>query len=180
MFDESQTIDHLTEHQKQYLHVLENPSYEVHQIQAEHRRVIRLVMRGFRNGEIAEMTGLTSARIAEIRRLPIVQKQLLALESRLDDAIVETQMGLASLIPDVMQHYRDVLEDDRASPNLKFKVGQDVLDRVGVAKVQKHENKTSNLHLTAADIEEIKKNARENGHVVPEAEVVTVEEPENG
>lgn len=141
--------------------------YEVQEIQERHREMIRLSVMGCNNKEIAHQLGVSPQNVSDVLNSRLVKLHMQKLQAVRDAAVAEAQIDLADMLPQAVEHYRDVLEG-RVDPQDKTRVAGEVLDRAGVVKTAKIEAMHTTLDLT--ELQKIKERslaaARERGLVV--------------
>jgi hypothetical protein len=138
--------------------------WEVTQIQERHREIIRYLVMGKKNCEIAALMGVTSMMVSMVRNSKVVQAKLEALHRIRDTQAVQIHERIQNLQGVSIDVLEQALEDPNVPFMYKTKIAQDMLDRGGNCKVQKVQSTSVNTNIfTQADFEELKKRARENG-----------------
>lgn len=74
-----------------------------------HREVVRDILLGARNGEIAEKFGLSQSHVALIRRSQPVREKLEELQDLRDENAVDVSKELNFLLPKALKVYEDIL-----------------------------------------------------------------------
>ncbi len=134
--------------------------YEVQELQDKHREVIRLSLRGHNNKTIATILDCGAQNISDILNSTIVRKHIEELQLRRDTAAVTVQDELADLSEMAVDCMREILNDEvEASPALKMKVADSVLDRAGHGKQTSVNFHGTSLQLTLKDIDAVKERA---------------------
>ena len=136
-------------------------TWVVNELWDVHHEVIRLLVLGFKNVEISAKVGLTPTQVSNIRNSPVVQQRLRDMHDVRDAEMFDAKKEIDDLLPDSFMLLRNIIrgesEGREASINLRAKTAENMIDRA-VPKKTQHEHVHG--HLTAADIEEIKRRAR--------------------
>ena len=112
--------------------------YEVTRLWDKHHEVIRLIVLGFGNKEIAELVGIGHHMISAIRNSEIPQRHIKVLQAARDSKCVDVSRALLEDAPKSLQLLMDVRDGEEAADiRLRASVAQDLLSRAGYGKVQK-------------------------------------------
>ena len=135
-------------------------SYEVKEIWYQHNEIIRLIVLGYGNGEIAEMTGYTPQTISNIRNSPIVRERVDELMHGADTRMLDIQARVREFEPIALEHLERIIlgEVEGVSPALRAKTCENYLARGGHGPVQKLSSVSTSL--SREDIEELKRQAK--------------------
>lgn len=129
----------------------------------KHHEVIRLIVLGKTNVEIARLLGCTKENISTIRNEPLVQAQVASLTSQADAEIVDITKRIAEIAPKAIDKLEQVLDSTETNAALQVTVARDLLDRAGHGAVKQHQ--VVSTHLSKEDLSEIKNRARSSGFV---------------
>ncbi len=141
--------------------------YTLKEIQDSHREIARLLVTGMKHVDIAEMLGVTPAMVSYTANSPVVKRQLENLRAARDIDAVEVANRIQALAPVAL----DVLEDlmEASADETRRKIAESMLDRAGHGAVRNVRLESLSMHLSMADIVEIKNRAKEIGLCVVEA-----------
>ena len=123
------------------------------------REFNRLLTLGWKPKEVMEHLGMCSATYHRNASSKIIKEDRDRLQDIREDMIFGELEELDKLIPAAVQVYREQL-DNGENPMLQFKAANEVLDRTGIAKITKHENRTLEVRANADDIRELVDRAR--------------------
>jgi hypothetical protein len=143
--------------------------YNLQKMNQLHHEILRRIVLGQKDKDIAESVGCTSATVKYTRESPVVKRKLEIMMGARDSSVLEVRKRIQNLAPLALHKLEEILADDKASESVRMKVAQDLLDRAGYDAV----TKTMDLTKFGEDrINEIKKRARRNGLVVNESQEV--------
>jgi len=112
--------------------------YEVSKLWDKHHEIIRLIVLGFGNKEIAELVGIGHHMVSVIRNSEIPQRHIKVLQAARDSKCVDVSRALLEDAPKSLQLLMDVRDGEEAADiRLRASVAQDLLSRAGYGKVQK-------------------------------------------
>ena len=143
----------------------EKKSWRPKQLWARHHEIKRRLLLGQSNKQIAEALGIHPQTVSWVRNSPVMQKALKELSQKRDEAAVDLKNQIMELAPLAIKHYKRCLEDETNevySTSQQLKIAGDVLDRSGLSPKQVSRHEHLHAHLTTAEIEEIKRRARED------------------
>lgn len=150
--------------------------YEVTDIWDRHHEMIRLMVLGWGNQEIASALGVTPQNVSDVRNSGIVRDRIAVLEAARDAATIDIAREIQEEAGASLNLLRDIRAGRiEASIGLRASIAKDLLDRAGYSPVKKIQGEIINAHLTREDLEEIKKRARSAATqqgVMVEAEIV--------
>ena len=139
------------------------PKYQVEELQARHREIIRLKMLGEDHKVIAERLGITPQMVANVVNSNIAKAHMEKLHGKRDQEAVQIGERLQFLSQEAVDMYTKILrgedEGKMATIQLKKQVADEILDRAGFGKTTNVNVKSESLVLKADDIEEIKRRA---------------------
>ena len=147
--------------------------FEVTRIQERHREIIRLLVLGWKNIEIAKHLGVTPVMVSYVRNSKLVQAKIAELHGVRDAQTLELKERIRQLGGVSIDVLEQALVDETTPLKERIQIAQDILDRAGqkpVARVVAEHNHTV---ISQSEMEEVHRRARSSGILV--AEVVTVE-----
>ncbi len=126
-----------------------------------HHEIARMLLIGWKNVDIAKKLDVSATMVSEVRNSPVVQEKLALMHRARDADAIDVAKEIKDFAPVALNILKDVTEAtgefDGASPGLRAKTAESMLDRAGHGAVQKSMGLVG--HLTAEDIEAIKKRA---------------------
>jgi hypothetical protein len=138
-------------------------TWVVNELWELHHEVIRLLLLGFKNKDIAQTMGISAVQVSNIRNSPVVQRRLAELHDIRDAEAFDARKEIDAALPESFQLLRSIIrgtdEGRDASINLRARTAENMIDRA-VPKKTQHEHVHG--HLTAEDIKEIKRRAEDN------------------
>lgn len=151
--------------------------YNIKTISQKHREMIRRLLLGQSNIEIAEALDVTPQTVSNVKNSPIVQEKLEHMQTILDAETLDVSVRIQQLSHDAVAVYQQLLHSPNSKEETKRMVAKDVLDKAGYKAPDKH----LHAHMTGEQIDEIVRRGKEQGVVtrVEEAEILT-EEEDNG
>ena len=130
-----------------------------------HKEIMRRLVAGERQVDIAKDLDMTQSRMSIICNSPAFKTQLERLSVGADNNALDVQDRVTNLSNDAMSVLENVLQDGENLPRkLQVDVAKDILDRAGHGAVKKTENRNLNTTLTAEDIESMKADAAKVVH----------------
>jgi hypothetical protein len=134
--------------------------YEVKEIWDKHKDVINLIVLGYGNIEIAEMTGYTPQTISNIRNSPIVRERIQELQGEVEYKVVDIAARVREFEPVALEYLERVImgQAEGVSASLRARTAENYLSRGGHGTVQKISSVSA--ALTREDIEELKQRAK--------------------
>lgn len=155
--------------------------YEIKKLNDTHLAIIRLLVLGLSDKEIADTLGVTPAMVQYTKNSAIVKDQIAVMRAKLDAAAIDTAIMIQELAPVSILKLGQILVTETDN-RIVQQVARDILDRAG-------HGATKNINISggamdAAHIAKIKAEAvaraRANGHLaepkVQDAVIVSEEE----
>ena len=151
--------------------------YEVQTLQARHREILRLKMLGEDNKTIASRLGISTVNVSQVLNSQVAVNHMEKLQGIRDEQAVDMNERLVELSTEALAFHEKILrgegeEGKRASISLRSKVAGEIMDRAGFGKTSNVNIKSQNMHVTADDLDEIKKRAEERKRLRVESESV--------
>lgn len=137
--------------------------YQIQQMSQVHHEIVRLALLGSDQKSIAEQLGITEACVSYTLNSRIVMDKLALLRMQRDASSVDVAAAIRDCASKCVEVLDTIMNDTAANPGVRVSAAKDLLDRAGYAapKVIKTENVTA--HLTADDLERIKRRAIDHG-----------------
>lgn len=122
-----------------------------------HREILRRLVAGDRQVDIAHSLDMTEARLSVICNSPAFQHELRRLSAGADASAMDVNARIQELSHDAITIMENAILDRAGSVPIKLKVdvAKDVLDRAGFGAVRKLQ--VTDVHLTKDDIEDLKR-----------------------
>jgi len=145
----------------------EKRAYEISEIRENHLEIIRRVVLGEKNTEIAFALSMSPEQVSNIRNSEIVQAHIGILEAARDASTLDVSRQIAKVAPKALgilkatvdRTNKMVNEDPTFMPNsLQLNVAKDLLDRAGHGAIHRQHTITQNAQLTDDELIEIKRN----------------------
>lgn len=171
---ESLSIEHTTMPADRRFSPTRSNSYNIKQVWAHHHEIVRMVVLGMSNVEIAEKLNITPQTVSNVRNSPLVDDIIKKLMAERDADAVSVAKRIEAFTPVAVQLLEGVIAGNvpGASIALRAKYADRHLARTGYGVV----TKVQSLHgtLSKDDIEDIKaravKAAEEAGIIVEHTE----------
>lgn len=117
-------------------------------------------MGGLSNTAVAEAVGCTPQTVCNTMSSEIAVTAIAKMHEAADLDVVDIQKQLRKMAPDCLRNLEQVLNGTMpVTPELKVKTSQDVLDRIGVSKIQQVHTVNMSGHFTGDDLAEMKRRA---------------------
>lgn len=136
-------------------------TYEVKEIWDTHQEIIRLIVLGYGNVEIADMVGYTPQTVSNIRNSPVVRERIEELQSAVAHRTVDIAARVRAFEPVALEHLEQIIlgRVQGVSEALRAKTCENYLSRGGHGTVQKIAAVSGTL--TREDIEALKQRAKD-------------------
>lgn len=145
-------------------------AYQPKQLNNRHHEILRLSLLGFSNKEIAEKLDCTPATVSIALNSGLGRVHSSILRSEADGVAVEVAKRIREIAPKAIAIVSEIMEDAEVPSHTRLRAAQDLLDRAGFAPVKKVDMNSTNVSLTANDLDNLKevalRRAMENGLVV--------------
>lgn len=146
--------------------------YNLQKMNQLHHEIVRRIVMGQKDKEIADSLGCTTATVKYTRESPVVQRKLEIMMGARDASAIEVRNRIAEMAPLALFKIEELLEKENISESVRLKAAQDILDRAGYDPVKK----TLDVgKFQTEKINEIKERARANGLMVEEDDVEEAE-----
>jgi predicted transcriptional regulator len=150
--------------------------YEVTHIWDIHKEIMRLLVCGMKQVDIATHLGITAAMVSYTANSAIAKRQMELMHAAADMDAVAVQKRIQEIAPVALDQLEHLLMEGNEAT--RFKTATDILDRAGHGAVKTLRMEHSGA-LNKADIEEIKARAKEIGLcVIPQASVIDMQPEE--
>ena len=142
-----------------------------------HHEICRLLLFGMKNVDIARKLNCTPQTVSNVRNSPIVKHRLRELSDRRDKVAVDFAAQIRQRTEKAFEIIDEALYDETEEVPLmiRLKEANNLLDRAEKVEGIGQKNLHIHAHLTAEDIENLKKRALEvglaNGTIIPPSEI---------
>ena len=131
----------------------------------QHKEIARRIALGQKNVSIAKDLGVTTSMVSYTRNSPIVMDQISELHAVRDGATIDIMKEIRDFAPSALGLLKDVVKGNGsmkdAPMTLRARTAENWLDRAGFAPVKKFSGEMLHGHLTGEEIEQIKREARQ-------------------
>ena len=114
-----------------------NRKYEIQRIQDWHREVMRLIVLGWKNTQLAEYFGCSEEQICTIRNSSIVRQQVGIMQSVRDGKVLTPKAKLKSMVMPGLEILDDMMRSEKTPLHLKKDIIFGVADRTGLGPTSK-------------------------------------------
>ena len=133
----------------------DTPSQPLTHLWERHKEIMRRLVAGDRQVDIAKDLQMTQSRMSIICNSPAFKTQLERLSMGADNNALDVQDRVTALSIDAMSVLEDVLQNgDDLPKKLQVEVAKDIMDRAGHGAVKK--TAVLNATLTADDLEDMR------------------------
>lgn len=137
--------------------------YQIQTLWNVHHEIIRLSLIGMKAVDIAKQLDITEASVSNCLNSSIAKEHLHIMKMARDAHSIDVAKQIQELAPKALEILESVIKGDvDATVGQKIGVAEDVLDRAGFVPPRIIKGEMLHAHLTADDIEEIKKSAKSN------------------
>ena len=141
----------------------ERKTFEVSEMWELHHEIVRRLVLGQKNSEIAKALNVTPVMVSYTRNSKVVQKQLDLMRGARDAETLDVAIRIRENAPAALALLEDIVDDrgDTYGIALAARTAESMLDRGGYAAPKKLEGIIA--HFTKDEIEELKRQAVESG-----------------
>lgn len=136
-------------------------TYQLQKVNQMHREIIRFIILGYKDVEIAEALGCTTATVRNVKNSELAQRYMKQMQETRDGEATDIATTIKNLAPLALEVSTSIMIDEQQSASVRANISQDLLDRAGYKPVNIGMNLSDKL--TPGEIEEIKSRARQNG-----------------
>ena len=137
----------------------ERKIYEPKKLWDQHHEIMRRIVLGQNNTQISQAMGISSQTVSNLRNSPFAQARLSEMRAARDMGTIDIAKEIREAAPKALKLVIESLDDEQLSLRDKLKQANLLLDRAGYAPVKQVQAMTTNLSLTATDIDELKQRA---------------------
>lgn len=148
--------------------------YNLQKMNQVHLEIVRRIVAGQKDHEIAESLGVSKAMVKYTKESPIVKRKLEILQGQRDASAIEVRKHIENLAPLALHELQKMMADEGTADRTRMKIAQDVLDRAGFKPANVNVN--AQTKLDKDDISEAKERAKKQGLIqkdeVQDAEII--------
>lgn len=156
----------------------ERKTFEVNEMWELHHEIVRRLVLGQKNSEIAKALNVTPVMVSYTRNSKVVRKQLDLMRGARDAETLDVAIRIRENAPEALALLEDIIEDHGETHGIALaaRTAESMLDRGGYAAPKKLEGVIA--HFTKDEIEELKRQAveasRDAGMIIDAEEVEEV------
>src|SRR3990167_368462 len=143
------------------------PQQPITHLWERHKEIIRRLVAGDRQVDIARDLDMTQSRLSIICNSPAFQNQLKRISAGADEVAKDVQTRIQELSNDAMSVLETAIlrgKEEGLSLKTQTDIAKDILDRAGLGSVKKVQS--IDVVLSGADIEEMRLRARPHERVI--------------
>ncbi len=139
---------------------VEKREYDIKQLWDSHQEILRLLVLGKNNQQVAEELGITPQTVSNVRNSPLAREHLQTLQNGRDAETTQIHKRVQEFAPVALQLLEEIIrgEHEDASIGLRAREANNALGRAGMGPIQKIASLSTTL--SRDDIEAIKERAR--------------------
>ncbi|RQW92804.1 MAG: hypothetical protein EHM79_00310 [Geobacter sp.] len=111
-------------------------SYDICHIWDNHQEIIRRIVLGQKNVDIARDMNCTEATVSNVRNHPIIRKRIEFLQAMANNAVVDVQKRILEVAAEAQVVLEDIMNNQASAPKLRADVAFGLLDRAGYGPVK--------------------------------------------
>ena len=164
----------------------EKRAFEVSEMWEVHHEIVRRLVLGQKNADIARDLKVSPAMVSYVRNSPVVRDKLEVMKGARDADTIDLAKRIREDAPQALRLLEDIIagevDGQEVAVGLRAREANNMMNRAGYAPVQNIKGQILHAHYDAEDIEDIKKRAHEDGlksGLVIEAEVVEIKDETN-
>ena len=143
------------------------PRRNTYNVRERWREVARMTVLGMRQNVIAQELGLTPSTVSSILRQPETQQYLDELRNMRDEGVADVHDRIVGCADNAVEYLERILGgQEDVSQALKLKAALTILDRAGHPAATKNIHVGLTGHLSAQDIEDMRRRAMDSGSMV--------------
>lgn len=141
----------------------ERKTFEVSEMWELHHEIVRRLVLGQKNSEIAKALNVTPVMVSYTRNSKVVRKQLDLMNAARDAETIDVSRRIRENGPAALELLEDIIEDHGETHGIALaaRTAESMLDRGGYEAPKRIEGVVA--HFTGEEIEELKKQALESG-----------------
>jgi len=155
-----------------------NQNYSITRMWEHHHEILRFVLLGKKNVEIAAIVGCTPQTVSNVRNSPEAKRQLAIMTNARDYSSVDVAQRIQETLPEAVNTLEAAMGPEAEWP-VRRQAAKDLLEMGGFKAAQRIE--AVHAHLTSEDVKELVERGRSLGIVTQrEAEEAEVLEEKKG
>ena len=145
-----------------------NKTWQVGELWDLHHEIMRYLLLGYQNVEIAKKVGCTQEHISSIRNSRVVKDRMALLQAARDADTIDVAQDIRNMAPESLKLLKSVIRGEQkdASIGLRVRVAESNLSRGGYDPLRRIQGEIAVAHFTAAEIEDLKQRAIEEDQMI--------------
>ena len=139
--------------------------YQIQNLWDIHHEIIRLAVLGMKHVDIARDLGITAVTVSTCLNSEVGRRQLALMRGARDADTVDLSIEIRKRAPQAFKLLQEYMENEDFDPKQRIAIAMDTMDRAGFGAPKIIEGRMIHAHLTADEIETIKRTARENSMI---------------
>ena len=143
-------------------------TWQVGELWDLHHEIMRYLLLGYQNVEIAKKTGCTPEHVSSIRNSRVVMDRMALLRAARDADTIDVAQDIRAMAPESLKLLKSVIRGEQkdASIGLRVKVAESNLSRSGYDPPKRFEGQIAHAHFSSEEIEDLKKRAVEEDQMI--------------
>jgi hypothetical protein len=145
----------------------EKRTFEVSELWEVHHEIVRRLLLGQKNADIARDLGISRQMVSYVRNSPVVRDKLELMKGARDAETIDLAKRIRDNAPRALKLLEDIIEgevDGNEVPlNMRRQEANMMMNRAGYSPVTNIKGTVAHAHYTKDDIEDIKRRAVETG-----------------
>jgi hypothetical protein len=146
--------------------------YQIEMLWETHREILRLKLLRFTHRDIANVLGIAEATVSYTVNSAVGKRHLEVMRGAADADTLDMAKEIRDRLPKALEILDEVMNDPNAPKALRAREANNIIDRAIGKPPQTVKAEHLHAHLTAEDIEDLKKRGRARGIVASEGEDV--------
>ena len=154
-------------------------AYELENLWNKHHEVLRRAALGHSNKAIARDVGLSERAISYTLNSEIGRAKLAELQNGRDETVKTIREGIRETLPEALQVVREIMisQREKTKDSDRLKAALELMDRGGIVTKRVEDINVTKVHFDGADIERLKRVAKENGQIVVHSKKEAIDVP---
>jgi len=129
-------------------------------IRSTHREIIRLIVLGLKDVEIARATGFTTVSVRSVRNNPLYVDYIEVLQGAKDADVIDINKRIKELQLPALDVLEDMMLDEETKDQTRASIAEGLLSKGGHGNISRTQNQNVNVNLTPETLASIKQRAR--------------------
>lgn len=146
------------------------PKFQLAAVRERQQEIIRRLVLGQDNKEIAADLGITPQMVSMTRNSTICKERIAVMEAQRDATTIDVARHIAEIAPKAAVMLEEIMDNEDNPLATRVRIAEGFLDRAGHGKITKVQGSMTHGHFTSEDIarlkEDAKRAARERGIII--------------